>query len=334
MTLRKNLIYDILDAEKRFSLECGARFFPSIEMKPQDVATCFALGKLLNEIHGDNKQNVFIAPKNRWRLTEEEKEMCNAEIEENNFLSVVVGTSDIAFAESPLSRHTFVVFNVDNKKERGTGVRNYINSAASCTAEIVAKDLMEYCKKEKTKVSPEVMNYLYEGIVFGTNGIRRSINPGTLQAMKWLVEHGANYVTAMEAFYTLPADVAACENIIFNNAEVDDNLPFAWIEINDSVKDGKKYDIKTYIHALDHFRNLENIEVWLLVMDKGYMNDAVFISKDSSDINVAKFAIKKNGTGTAHDANAKIVDFDMKKLIPDFREFVKESINKRKGKKD
>lgn len=343
-----NLFTDIIEAEKTFDLTDGTRIFPSLAMQKDEIYSCMAIKYILDEIGKESSTEIYITDENRNRMPEEIREQCNPEMTKNKFLSLLVGTNVVEFAESGKSRKTFVLFNVYSDEKRGLstkstgcGIKNYSHKSSGSIAEVVTVQLMNYCSTHKKyKPSNRILYLLYSAILYTTKGMRRNVKQRTLECLGWLYDRGADYEKAMEDYNTYEETVLACENIIYENAEIDDKDPtLAYAIITPDMERSNPeespafYDISSYKKALEHFRDLEGIDVWVLVLDRSSpMKQAVFQSRETCPIDMKHFAKKKNGDGNRHESEAKIVDFDLPRLIPEMREYMKNQRYKAAGK--
>ena len=341
-----NLFTDIIEAEQAFDLTDGTRIFPSLAMQKDEIYSCMALKYIMDEIGKESSTEIYISDNNRNRMPEEIREKCDPEMHKNKFLSVLVGANVAEFAESQKSRKTFVLFNVYSDEKRGLstkstgcGIKNYSHKSSGSIAEVVTVQLINYCNTHKYKPSKHILYLLYSAILYTTKGMRRNVKQRTLECLKWLYDKGADYEKAMEDYNMYEETVLACENIIYENAEIDDKDPtLAYViikpedEKNNPEDEPAYYDISSYKKALEHFRDLEGIDVWVLVLDRSSpMKEAIFQSRETCPIDMEHFAKKKNGSGKRHDSEAKIVDFDMPRLIPEMRDYMKNQRDKASG---
>jgi hypothetical protein len=321
MTSEMNLITDITNCLRDYKMD-QVRFFPSIEVTSQDMAACYAMEAFFKSRGVD--AGVYVTPGSRDHIKKEFLD-CNAVVEENKFVSVVIGAKDLSLIESEAARLSYILFCICAPyKGKGFGVRNYINKTDCCSGELIAQEFKDYLEtpEHRGETLPQrTLDMLYISLLGGTKKYERKVKEHVFEIAGWLIAMGADYKMSNSIYNNKPLAILECEKIIYSQAQTEDNI--AWAVIPQS-EDLPVYSIDDYTRALDAFRDIEGIDCWALMIDRGYsFYDVILQSRENCPYCVNKVAIKNNGKGDEHDAVSVIRDFDCDKIVSDLKLLVK-----------
>lgn len=322
-----NLIQDILGALDiyKFSKVC---IFMSYRMTIQDMASCFALKSILENLGCEAE--VVVSFDSALLLEKEFEGVSNDAGEKNRFLAVTVGCETVMDIENEEYKKTYVLFDVCAPyKKKGFGVRNYLAPNASCSGEVIYNEFAKFKIDNPDKVfDDKVYDLLYLSLLGGTRKYEKDIGNETMVIALKLIEDGADYKKANQIFSDKTVPVVRAEGRILQAMQYYDKYACAIIHRSDE-EDDDDLTIVDYQKALTNLRYTSDILVWALFVDKenGFY-DYILLSNELCPYDMRRIAIKNNGFGTTHDGYAVIQEKDINKAIQDIAFYI-EAVDKK-----
>lgn len=317
-----NLIQDIVDALEIYSFE-KVCIFMSYRMTIQDMASCFALKSILENL--GCTAEVVVSFDSALLLEKEFAGVSNDAGEKNRFLAVTVGCETVMDIENEEYKKTYVLFDVCAPyKKKGFGVRNYLADNASCSGEVIYNEFSKYrIDNSNITFDDKVYDLLYLSLIGGTRKYEKDIGNETMVIALKLIEDGADYKKANQIFSDKKVPVVRAESRILQSMVYEDRYAYAIVHRSDELEDDD-LTIVDYQKALTNLRYTSDILVWGLFVDKenGFY-DYILLSNEMCPYDVRKIAVKNNGFGTAHDGYAVVQEKDINKAIRDIEIYMK-----------
>ncbi len=312
--MKKNLITDIRSVLSIHELYAVSIFGSSKHIN-KSAAASVGLALFLNK-EGIPTNVIFDKPEN----IPFSHELIQKKPLHQNFLSIFIDVKKVEDAESQEYKESFVLLNILAPcASKGYGIVNYVANDLSGGAEVIFKEIKEYCSHTNKEIDSEVATYLYMSLLAGTKQFSSSIKPKTFNTAKELLNCGANTEIANYLISKKGLDALKCQELILKNMVQDKQVAYAIISIPDSIK----YSEHSYIQALDTFKNIGNIAIWALFLDRGDTYKVLLESESSYRYDVSRIARKSSGEGDVLEATAEVQKFDLNKVLSDINIFIK-----------
>lgn len=318
--MKKNLVLDIQILLKMHNLN-SVSIFGSRKNKNKSIAAAVALAIFLNE--KGIKANVIVDDSMGLSFTHD---LIQRKPLTEHFLAISVDAKKTIDIESEVYHKAFVLLNIYGPiQSKGYGVLNFVKPEVSGAAEIIYSELLAYCEYENkeptTEINHEVATYLYMSLLAGTRQFSNNIKKNTFMIAKELLNNGMDYQNASFLLSKKSPEVLKCQEIILKEMVQEETIAYAVI----SKADSQAFLKQNFVDALDGFRNIGNIAIWVLFIDieKGY--DVILQSDSSYQYDVSKVARKSGGDGNQTEATARIQKFDISKILTDVHTLIKQT---------
>ncbi|MBE6151933.1 MAG: bifunctional oligoribonuclease/PAP phosphatase NrnA [Firmicutes bacterium] len=169
----------------------------------------------------------------------------------------------------------------------------YIDDTASSASQLI----MELIFNTKLKLTKEVAEKLYIGLVSDTNRFLFSYTTAKTFALvsKLINETNLNFSPLYEALYTRPIREVRFEGYITNNMKITDN-GLAYIKLNDEILSEYGVDSATAGNMVNNFNYIEEILAWV-VFSEDKVNNTIRGSIRSRGPIINETAAKFGGGG-------------------------------------
>lgn len=307
---KKNLINDIIENLKIHKLNTVS-IFGCDSCITKSVSASLALAKFLKQI--DIPCNVIV--KNKEELTIEDDLIQDAPLSEH-FMAISIDAKTVDAIENDSYKYSNLLLNVYGPAiNKGYGVINYVQKEVNGAAEILYQEINTYCEQENIIFPADTATYLYLSILAGTKQFSFGVKKNTFLITRELLNKGTNYKDAYYMFVKKPEAVLKCQELILRSMKQADGI--AYTIINEAL--AHPYKIIDFKNALDGFRNIGNIAVWVVFIQYKNQYHVLFQSDSTYRYNVAKPAKKNGGDGNPSDGYALIQSFDISKVLDDVK---------------
>lgn len=294
--------------------------FCNKELTAKTLGSAFALSEFLKSIN--IKSDVFI--KNRSEVKEGYPDFIST-ITDPHFLAVCVDCKRITDIETDDYKKSTMLLNIYGPiNVKSFGVLNYLSYGVSCSAEIIFKEIDDYCKLADIPFPVTVAQWLYVGLIGGTKRFSNNIKSNTMLVAKQLLDLKIDYKQANYMFEKKKSTILKSQEIILNRMQRDGRIAYAVINKEDI---NPKLDLSDFKNAIHVFRHIDDIDVWCIFLqseEKGY--DVLLQGKESAEFKLKSVARKNNGDGDNLSAVAHIMSFDINKVLFDINLAIKRGV--------
>lgn len=319
LTEMENMITGIQDALKTHNFG-SVVIFCNKDLTAKTLGSAFALSEFLKTLN--IKSNVFI--KNRAEVKEGYPEFISV-IREPHFLAICVDCKRITDIETDDYKKSTMLLNIYGPiNVKSFGVLNFLAHGVSCSAEIIYKEIADYCDRNRVVFPTPVAQWLYVGLIGGTKRFSNNIKPNTMLVAKLLLDMKIDYKQANFMFEKKKSTILKSQEIILNKMQRDGRIAYAIVNKDDITPKITLSDFKSAIYV---FRHIEDIDVWCIFLQtdaKGY--DVLLQGKESAEFKLRSVARKNNGDGDNLTAIAHIMNFDIGKVLADINHAIKRGV--------
>ncbi|MEG1299884.1 MAG: DHH family phosphoesterase [Erysipelotrichaceae bacterium] len=322
----KNELIPLIEKTMKMHYLDSVSIFCNKQKTMKSIGAALALSEFLNSI--SIPSNVIIENTEKLSLETFQPQDCkinplhlisNTPLSEH-FLAICVDCKRIYDIESTIYQESFVLMNIFGPLvAKGFGVLNFIQKDVSCSAEIIYKELKNYCIKANKKLPVQVANYLYLSLLTGTKQFSANIKKETFLIAKELLNEGADYHEATYAVSKKSVEVLKCQEVLLKEITIEEHIAYVVLDIETS----SQFSTADFAATLEVFQNIGNIYVWVIFLERENRYDVILESNSTYKYNVGYVAKKNNGTGEITEAYANIEKTDISKLLGDVKLLIK-----------
>lgn len=309
------LIHDIIEVMDMHNLD-SVSIFGSKKNKNKSIASAVALALFLNKI--DIKANVILEEDERLSFSHY---LISKKPLTPHFLAIAVDCKKTSDIETKFHNDSFFLMNVYGPlNAKGFGVLNYVLPNVCGAAEVIYEQLSYICEERNMDMGEDVATYLYMSLLAATKHFSTNIRANTFSVAKELLNRGMDYQNAFFLLSKKPPETLKCQEIILKSMVQENTLAYAVLSKAESIQ----YTKQNYMDAIEAFRNIGNISVWVVFLDYDTRGYDVLLQSDSSyRYNMQRITRKNKGQGSEIDGEAFIQKFDLEKILNDVRALIR-----------
>lgn len=199
-----------------------------------------------------------------------------------------------------------------------------IKTEASSASELV----FEFIKENGMKITKEIAEYLFMGIVSDTNRFLFNTTPKTFEIINDLIiNYNLKIETLYQNLYMRPLSEIRLQGYIAQNMKVTDN-GLGHVMITNDLMNEYGVDASSAGNMINNFNNIEEVIVWVTISEDVKNNIIKFNIRSRGPI-INTIAEKYNGGGHKFASGARVKTMEEKDLLlHDLDEICKEYMEK------
>lgn len=236
------------------------------------------------------------------------------------FLAISVDAKKIGEIENNQYQKSNIILNVYGPiNTKGFGILNYVSNNVCGAAEIIYYHIHEHAMANNLDIDSQISTYLYISLLSATKCFTANIKENTFTIAKELLRLGMDYKAAAFVISKKPFEVLKCQELILKEMKQRDNMAYTIL----NKKDGQEYTVATFATALDSFRNIGNIFVWVLFIENDDTYDVILQGNKSTSNALPKIARRLGLELSDSDAHFEIQKFDIHRILNEIDNLVK-----------
>lgn len=289
--------------------------FCGIKNLGKSASAALALALYMNKV--GIKTNVII--ENREEISFEHELFQDTPLTDY-FLAISVDAKKPCEIENNKFQKSSIILNIYSPiNTKGFGILNYVSNNACGAAEVIYRHIYKHATENDIDIDSQISTYLYISLLTATKCFTANIKENTFIIAKELLQLGMDYKAAAFVVSKKPFEVLKCQELILKGMRQRENMAYTIL----NEKDSQGYTINTFSAALDSFRNIGNIFVWVLFIENDSTYDVILQGNKSASNQMAKIARRLGLELSDSDANFEIQKFDINRILNEINELIK-----------